>query len=241
MMAMVGKILYWKGCMSRLKMKSIADSTEALLGLLGVDYDTLGGEEGCCGSVLLRTGQYDAARSIAILNADRISSLGYSEIVTSCPGCFKTMSSEYPAIIGRVPFRVMHVSQFLYGRRAAIEGRLHPIRARVVYHDPCHLGRHMGVYDEPRALIRMVPGADLVEFKYNRSKALCCGAGGGVRSAFPEIAVEVARGITGAPLKETGAGIIITSCPFCNYNLKEAGGAEVIDLPEFLLRSWRGS
>ncbi len=238
---MAGKILYWRGCMSRLKMKGIADSTEALLGLLGANYDTLGGGEGCCGSVLLRTGQQDAARSIAILNTEKISSLGYSDVVTSCPGCFKTMSSEYPIIIGRAPFNVTHISQFLYRRRAEMAGHLHPIRARVVYHDPCHLGRHMGVYEEPRALIRMVPDVELVEFKYNRSKALCCGAGGGVRSAFPEIAVEVARMITGAPLKATGASIIVTSCPFCNFNLKEAGGVDVIDLPEFLLRSWRGS
>jgi len=229
--------------MSRLKMKAIADSTEALLTLLGVDYDTLGSEEGCCGSVLLRTGQADAARSVAILNAEKISALGYAEVVTSCPGCFKTMSSEYPKILGKAPFRVMHTSQFIYGKRAELEGHLHPIRAKVAYHDPCHLGRHMGVYDEPRALIMMVPGVKLVEFKYNRSRALCCGAGGGVRSAFPDIAVEVAKGITGAPLNATGASIIITSCPFCNFNLKEGsgGGVEIIDLPEFLVRSWRGA
>ncbi len=241
MIAMAGKVLYWKGCMSRLKMTGIADSTEALMRLMKVDYETLGSDEGCCGSVLLRTGHDEAARCTAILNAKKISGRGYSEVVTSCPGCFKTMSSEYPRLLGDAPFKVRHISLFLYERRAELKMHLRPVNAKVAYHDPCHLGRHMGVYEEPRALIRMVPGAELVEFKYNRSKALCCGAGGGVRSAFPEIAVEVAKGITGAPLKATGANVIITSCPFCNFNLKEAGGAEVIDLPEFLVRSWRGA
>lgn len=227
--------------MSRLKMTGIADSTEALLKLMNVNYDTLGAGEGCCGSVLLRTGHDEAARSTAALNAEKIAGRGYTEVVTSCPGCFKTMSSEYPRLLGSAPFKVRHISMFLHERREKLKGFLHPINAKVAYHDPCHLGRHMGVYEEPRTLVKLIPGVELVEFKYNRSKALCCGAGGGVRSAFPEIALEVAKGITGAPLSATGAKVIVTSCPFCNFNLKEAGGAEVIDLPEFLARSWRGA
>jgi Fe-S oxidoreductase len=98
----------------------------------------------------------------------------------------------------------------------------------------------MGVYEEPRLLIKMVPDVRLVEFKYNRSKSLCCGAGGGVRSVFPEISHEVAVSLLNSMPK--GIDILVTSCPFCNYNFKEAGDhlPEILDLPEFLIKSCRG-
>jgi Fe-S oxidoreductase len=96
----------------------------------------------------------------------------------------------------------------------------------------------MGVYDEPRALIKMVPGVEFVEFKFNRNLAFCCGAGGGVRSVFPEISGEVAEAL----LKELpqNVDVLVTSCPFCNYNLGGIANLVVLDLPEFLIKSWRG-
>jgi heterodisulfide reductase subunit D len=237
---MSGKILYWRGCMSRLRTKHIADSTEELLRRLGIDYETLE-DEGCCGSVLLRTGQVDDAYTVAKMTADQIRSRGFTEVVTSCPGCFRTMSSEYHELVGDVPFKVRHISQFLFDYSKELKKHLRPMKVKVMYHDPCHLGRHMGVYEEPRKLIRLVPSVELMEFKYNRGKALCCGSGGGVRSVFPEITLEVARTVLNE--RQAGVKILITSCPFCNYNFMEAGGAniEVIDLPEFLLRAWRES
>jgi len=237
---MSGKVLYWRGCMSRLRTKNIADSTEELLRRLRIDYETLD-DEGCCGSVLLRTGQVEDARTVAKRTADQIKSKGYREVVTSCPGCFRTMSNEYHVLVGDMPFRIRHISQFLYDHSEELKKHLRPMKLNVVYHDPCHLGRHMGVYEEPRELIKLVPGVKLVEFKYNRGKSICCGSGGGVHSVFPEIALEVAETVLDD--RPEGVDIVITSCPFCNYNFKEAGGSkvEVIDLPEFLLRAWRAS
>lgn len=226
--------------MARLKTKNISDATEELLRQLGIDYETLE-DEGCCGSVLLRTGQVDDARIVANMTVGQIKSKGFTEVVTSCPGCFRTMSSEYQELLGEVPFKVRHISQLLFDYSNELKMHLKPMKVKVVYHDPCHLGRHMGVYDEPRQLIKLVPGVELMEFKYNKGKALCCGSGGGVRSVFPEVAIEVARTV----LNERPANlkILITSCPFCNYNFKQAKRAnvEVIDLPEFLLRAWRAS
>jgi Fe-S oxidoreductase len=234
-------ILYWKGCMSRLRTKSISDCTQELLDLLKIDYDTLGDDEGCCGSVLLRTGQVDDARRVAAATSEKIKSGGYTEIVTSCPGCYKTMSHEYPQmLVGGMTFRVRHISQFLFEHAEELRPHLHPIARCVIYHDPCHLGRFMGVYEEPRLLIKMVPGVNLVEFKYNRAKSFCCGSGGGVRSVFPEISREVAISVLETIPK--GVEILITSCPFCNYNFREAKSSplEVLDLPEFLIKSCRG-
>lgn len=239
---MPSRILYWKGCMSRIKTRSIADASEALLHILKVDYDSLGQAEGCCGSVLLRTGQSYAARNVAIATIERIRSGGYAEVVTNCPGCYKTMSSDYPQLIlCDVPFKVRHISQLLYEQAPRLKSLLHPLSCRVIYHDPCHLGRHMGVYEEPRALIRMVPGVELVEFKYNREKSMCCGSGGGVRSVFPEIAREVSISLLADVPQDVD--MLITSCPFCKYNISESrsSGIAVLDLPEFLLKSCRGA
>ncbi|XRH75561.1 MAG: (Fe-S)-binding protein [Candidatus Methanosuratincola verstraetei] len=239
---MPDSILYWKGCMSRLRTKSISDSTMELFRRMGVEFKTLGESEGCCGSVLLRTGQIEAAKKVAESTIDRISSAGFKEVVTACPGCFRTMASEYPIIAGQVPFRVRHISQFLMERRSSLEGKFRRTDVKACYHDPCHLGRHMGVYEEPRDLIRMVPGVELAEMRDNRSKALCCGSGGGVRSAYPELSREVARSVAGGQVPD-GVKLLITACPFCNYNFKDACSGQqirVVDLPELLLSAWRG-
>ncbi|MDI9643856.1 MAG: heterodisulfide reductase-related iron-sulfur binding cluster [Candidatus Verstraetearchaeota archaeon] len=235
------RLLYWKGCMSRLRSKGISDSTMALLGKMGIEFDTLGAEEGCCGSVLLRTGQTGAASRVAEETVRRIASRGFGEVITACPGCYRTMSSEYPQIVGDIPFRVRHISQFLMEKEGLLRGRLGTVNARVSYHDPCHLGRHMGVYEEPRQLIRLIPGVELLEMKYNRSRALCCGSGGGVRSAFPELSREVARSVVADNLPGE-ADLLVTACPFCNFNIKEAcpKSLRVLDLPELLLSAWRG-
>lgn len=148
------------------------------------------------------------------------------------------MSAEYPQLVGGVPFRVRHISQFLIERKGLLEGRLKRVEAVASYHDPCHLGRHMGVYEEPRELIRMIPGIELAEMKYNRAKALCCGSGGGVRSAYPDLSREVARMIISDHLPGN-VQLLVTACPFCNYNFKDAGGIRVLDLPELLLSAWR--
>jgi heterodisulfide reductase subunit D len=225
--------------MSRLRVKKIADSTEKLLSKIGVEYETLGDEEGCCGSVLKRTGQAEAAKTVAKETAGRIMGKGLKEVVTSCPGCYKTMSKEYESYFGEATFRVQHISQFLYSRISLFDGHLKTMKLRVAYHDPCHLGRHLGVYDEPRALIKMVPGVKLVEFKYNREKSVCCGSGGGVRSVLPELSLEVSR-VALAEMPEVDT--LVTSCPFCNYNFCEgAKGSklEILDLPEFILKAWR--
>lgn len=225
--------------MSRLRVKNIADATERLLSKMGIDYETLGDGEGCCGSVLMRTGQVDAAKDVARETSLKIKARDLPDVVTSCPGCYKTMSKEYRIYFGELPFRVQHISQFLYGRATMLRDHLRPMRLKVAYHDPCHLGRHMGVFDEPRALIRMVPGVELVEFKYSREKSICCGSGGGVRAVLPELSLEVSKiALAAMPAVD----LLVTSCPFCNYNFQEGNVGmrlEVLDLPEFILRAWR--
>ena len=147
-------------------------------------------------------------------------------ILTSCAGCYKTLKDDYEGL------DVIHISQFL--KRLIDDKQLNFTEndLNVTYHDSCHLGRHLNVFDEPRDVIRAV--ADLVEMDSVREDSLCCGAGGGVKSAYPEIASEMAK-IRINQAKDTECEILLTPCPFCKLNL-ENDDLEVLDLTEFLVK-----
>ena len=215
-------MLYFRGCTAREKQPSIQDATEKLLNLAGVDYHILE-DESCCGSVLLRTGFLKDAVELIKKNSEVFKD---EAVLTSCAGCYKTLKEDYENI------DVMHVSQLL--RQLIAEGKLDFSKKdfNVTYHDSCHLGRHMEIFDDPRSVIESV--ADIVEMENNRENSLCCGAGGGVKSAYPEIADELAKSRIGQA-KDTGCEILITACPFCKLNL-ENDDLEVLDLTEFLVK-----
>ena len=215
-------MLYFRGCTAREKQPSIQDATEKLLNLAGVDYHILE-DESCCGSVLLRIGFLKDAEELIKKNSEVFKD---ETVLTSCAGCYKTLKEDYENI------DVMHVSQLL--RQLIAEGRLEFSKKdfNVTYHDSCHLGRHMEIFDDPRSVIESV--ADIVEMENNRENSLCCGAGGGVKSAYPEIADELAKSRIGQA-KDTGCEILITACPFCKLNL-ENDDLEVLDLTEFLVK-----
>ena len=215
-------MIYFRGCTAREKESNISDATEKLLRLADVEYTVLDDEK-CCGSVLLRTGFFDEAQEQIKKNAEIF---GNELILTSCAGCYKTLKSDYDNV------DVIHISQFL--DRLIKEGMLEFSKKdlNVTYHDACHLGRHSDVYDEPRDVIKSV--ADLVEMENNRENSICCGAGGGVKSAYPQIANQMAKSRI-SQAKETNCDTLITSCPFCKLNL-ENDDIEVLDLTEFLMK-----
>ena len=235
-------VLYFAGCTASLdpSLQHIARHTVLLLRKAGVNFGVLGDEEVCCGSVLLRVGERALARELAEKNLEIFRSLETATIITSCAGCFKTLSQDYAAF-GDLPARVLHTSAFLADLRR--QGRLPSggdIRLEVTYHDPCHLGRHCGVYDPPRELISALPGVSLKEMPRTRENAWCCGAGGGVRSAFPDLALESSR-LRIREAGETGASVLVTTCPFCLQNLSTAIQAEkspleMMDLTDLLVR-----
>lgn len=214
-------MLYFRGCTAREKQTNIQKATEKLLKLAGVDYHILEDEK-CCGSVLLRTGFIEDGKRQIEKNSEVF---GDELILTSCAGCYKTLKEDYEDI------NVIHISQLL--NDLIKDGRLKLSKSdlNVTYHDSCHLGRHMEIFDEPREVIDKV--ANLVEMENIRENSLCCGAGGGVKSAYPEIASQLAESRINQA-RETGCRILVTSCPFCKLNL-ENDDLEVIDLTEFLV------
>ncbi len=215
-------MLYFRGCTAREKETSIQKATEKLLDIAGVDYHILEDEK-CCGSVLLRTGFFNEAQRQIKKNTEVLKG---EKIITSCAGCYKTLKDDYEGL------DVIHISQLL--DELIRDGKLNLEKGEldVTYHDSCHLARHMEVFDEPRNVIGAL--ANLVEMENSRENSLCCGAGGGVKSAYPEIATQMAKTRIGQAM-DTGCKTLVTACPFCKLNLSN-DELEVLDLTEFLVR-----
>ena len=215
-------MLYFRGCTAREKQTGIQVATEKLLSLAGVDYHVLEDEK-CCGSVLLRTGFEKEALAQIKENTEIRKD---EKIITSCAGCYKTLKEDYEGL------DVIHISQFLDELIKENKLDFDKVDSNVTYHDSCHLGRHMNVFEEPRNVIESV--ASLVEMENNRENSLCCGAGGGVKSAYPQIAAQMAQSRL-QQARDTGCETLVTPCPFCKLNL-ENDDIEVLDLTEFLVK-----
>lgn len=219
-------MIYFQGCTAREKRKNISKNTQKILDTAGVDYKIMDDEE-CCGSILLRTGFQEDAQELMESTFKKIKG---EKIVVSCAGCYRTLKEDYPKVLGE-QLDVIHISQLLL--QLINDGKITIDKEdlKVTYHDPCHLGRHLGEYEAPRQVIN--EKAELVEMDKKRDEARCCGAGGGVRSAYPDLASEIALRRVNDAL-ETGASLLVTCCPFCVMNL-ESEKMKVIDLTELVL------
>ncbi|NVM04361.1 MAG: (Fe-S)-binding protein [Candidatus Helarchaeota archaeon] len=228
------EILYFVGCTSSYREKEIANATLEILKKLNLDF-TVSKDEWCCGSPLLRTGQIDDAKNLIEHNIELFKKMGIKRIITSCAGCFRTLNKDYPDLKD-LGIEIQHISDFLLEKMK--DSSLKEMNVKVTYHDPCHIGRHSGLFDSPRQVIQSIPGIDLVEMKRIRENAWCCGAGGGVKSAFKDWAVEIATERI-KEAEETGADILLSSCPFCRRNLNDAikksgSNIKMMDIVEFL-------
>jgi len=229
-----GTSLFFAGCSLAYMSKEVAADAVKLLRAAGVDVSTLGKDELCCGSPVLRLGDRDLFEDLARKNAKRIQESGVDRVITLCPGCMSTLGG-YSEVVEGFDVPVVHVSQVL--AEAVESGALSFAPGEdvvVTWHDPCHLGRGCGVFDEPRKLLEAAGGIELAEMERNRENAACCGSGGGVRTAFPELAQEIGRKRCIAA-GTTGASLLVTTCPWCEQNLSdsmESAGKplEVVDI-----------
>ena len=235
------EILYFVGCTSALSkthgLQNIAVATAKLFKKLGVDFSILGSEELCCGSVALRTGNKQAFLTIAEKNQELINKTGVRKIVTSCAGCFRTLKKDYGNRLQGI--EIVHTAEFLRDLIRKEGVVLQKLNLKTTYHDPCHLGRHMGIYSAPRDLLTQI--STLVEMETNREGAHCCGAGGGVKKAFPELSLAMAKNRVAEGCR-TGAQILVSTCPFCIRNLGDAiddlnAPIAINDLVELLLKA----
>lgn len=216
-------VLYYVGCTTAYRRPEIARATLKILKKADVDFTVLN-DEVCCGSVFFRTGMTDIAKELAASNLQKIGDTGVETVVTSCAGCYRTLKLDYPTLVGSVPFRIIHIVELLSD--LVESGRITFKRSgrdavRVVYHDPCHLGRHCGIYDEPRKILGKIPGVEVAELEWTKDKSFCCGAGGGLKASAGDLAMAVARmRLDDALSKE--ADLLVSACPFCKHNLLDS-------------------
>lgn len=227
-------VLFFAGCTSAVT-KNLNRSLVASAKILqkaDVKFATMGQDEPCCGSTLLRVGQTDAFNELSVENIKKFESLGIKKIVTACPGCFTTLRKSIEKAESKI--KVAHVSQEIASLVKDGKLKVKKSSERMTYHDPCHLGRLGGIFDEPREIISSV--ATLVEMPNHGYESRCCGAGAGLQSAFPKLSRDLAaKRISEA--KATGATTLVTSCPFCETQLRTVPGIKVVDLMELLLDS----
>ncbi|MFC1821412.1 heterodisulfide reductase-related iron-sulfur binding cluster [Thermodesulfobacteriota bacterium] len=213
-----------------------------LLERAGVSFGTLGTKESCCGDQAHKIGANDIFSELVRKNTELFLQTGVQKILAVSPHCLNTFNNNYAELKGFIGSE--HYTELL--DRLLKEGRIRTtleVACTVTYHDPCYLGRHNGVFEAPRRILKSIPGLKLVEMPDNRESSLCCGGGGG--GAWSEYPVEERLGVLRVKeALETGAEVIATACPYCIRMLNDAAkvlGVEnqivVRDLAELLLQS----
>ncbi len=216
------EVLYFSGCYLSYdpRLKRVAAATASILNKAGIDFGILGTQENCCGESIRKTGDEELFKRLAKENIKNFIDNGVKKILVSSPHCYHTFKNEYPEFM--VNFEVVHITQYL---SALInEGRLELNKEygkKVTYHDPCYLGRHNGIYEEPREVLKKIPSLELNEMPESRETSLCCGGGGGriwmetlKGERFSDLRIEQAVGV--------GAEVLATSCPYCITHFEES-------------------
>jgi len=235
------EVLYFPCCYPSYdpRLKKVAQATANILNKAGVDFGILGSKENCCGESIRKTGNERLFKRLARENIKTFIENGVKKILVSSPHCYHTFKNEYPEF--KVNFEVVHISQYLF--QLINEGRLEPTKEygkKVTYHDPCYLGRHNGIYDEPREVLKRIPGLELSEMAESREDSLCCGMGGGriwmetpKSERFSNLRLEQAIGV--------GAEVLATCCPYCitqfedsRLTLKDSEVIQIKDITEIL-------
>ncbi len=215
------EVLLFVGCTTSYdsKLFSLGRKMVQLLDALKVDFGVLS-EETCCGHPARVIGDEALFQEKAAQNVDKFLKSGVKTIVTVSPHCYNTFVKEYPSIGQNI--KVQHYTQFLAERiqKYPVKWRI-PLPRMVTYHDPCYLGKHHRIYEEPRELLRAVEGIELVEMAQSRENSLCCGGGGGRMYTEVEDNPRLAETRVGQAI-ETGANLIATACPWCHTMLRNA-------------------
>ncbi|MGH2740134.1 MAG: 4Fe-4S dicluster domain-containing protein [Actinomycetota bacterium] len=234
--------LYWVGCAASFddRSKGIAKAVVGLLQKAAIPFAILGPRELCNGDPARRMGNEFLFQELAKENIQTLDTVGAKKIIVNCPHCFNTMRNEYPDFGG--DYEVIHHTQLL--QRLMDEGRLQPtneVRALLTYHDPCYLGRHNGVYAEPRGVLDRVPGVRQTEMPRHAERAFCCGAGG-ARMWMEERLGKRVNEERADEAASTGADVMAVACPYCLVMLDDgvkARGAdmEVRDIAQIVAES----
>ena len=247
--------LFWVGCAGAYedRAKKTTQAVAELLNIAGVSFAVLGDGETCTGDPARRSGNEFVFQQLAMQNAEVFKETGAKKVVATCAHCFNTLKNEYSQL--GVELEVIHHTQLL--NRLVREGKLTPVAPadstlngqKITYHDPCYLGRHNQVYDAPRELLDIIPGAEYAEMPRNQTSRSAAAPAARRMWMEEKLGSRINLNRTTEAV-ETGADKIAIGCPFCRVMLsdgltaKQADGAareavEVQDVAQLLLASVR--
>jgi len=220
--------LFFVGCAAALEPRNqrIAQSMVKILNHAGVSFAILGEEESCTGDPARRIGHEYIFQILAEGLIETLNNYQVKKIITICPHCYNTLKHEYPQLGGH--YEVIHhtelIAQLIREGRLRFRNKEEP-SIRVAYHDPCYLGRHNGIYEPPRFVLGNLPGVELIEIKRNRSRATCCGAGGGL-CFLEEPPGKRVNELRVSQAMRVNPDVLATACPFCMMMLEDAIAAK---------------
>ncbi|MBS9767600.1 MAG: (Fe-S)-binding protein [Flavobacteriaceae bacterium] len=238
------EILFWVGSAGSFddRAKKITRAFVKILHKAKVNFAVLGTEETSTGDVAKRAGNEFLFQMQAMMNIEVLNGYGIKKIVTACPHSYNTLKNEYPELGGN--YEVYHHTQYI--QKLIEEGRLSlkdKLSEQITFHDPCYLGRANNEYDAPRNLLQKI-GVQLVEMKRNRSRALCCGAGGAQMFKESEKGNKEINILRTEDALKTNSNVIVTACPYCNTmmedgikNKEKEQEIKVLDIAELIVNS----
>ncbi|MDT3700582.1 MAG: FAD-binding and (Fe-S)-binding domain-containing protein [Thermincola sp.] len=228
------EVAYWAGCTASFVTTDTAENAVHILKEGGVNFCTLGKDEGCCGTPMLVAGKLDTFEFIFRNNIEGLIKRGVREVVISCPGCYMAFAHAYPIWAKKLGypynFKLKHISE--KAEELINEGKLkfkQPVNKKITWHDSCHIGRHSGIYDAPRNVLKAIPGVEYVEMQHHREDALCCGSVL-TRIGEPPVADKLgAMRVNEAVAVKAEA--LLATCPCCEVQLRASGQHANINMP----------
>lgn len=234
------EVVYFVGCVASFfpMVQTIPQNLVQIFESADVDFTILAGEEWCCGFPLIGAGVPENIQKLIEHNLERVKAMGSKRVVFSCPSCYKTWKEYY-----KTDLELLHTTQYI--KRLIEDGALilTDVNTTVTYHDPCDLGRNAGVYDEPRQLLKSIPGLTLVELEKNRDQSVCCGGGGNLEIADSTLSGTMAQKKI-EEIQQTGATTVVTSCQQCVRTIKsrvrrQKADLNVLDITELVVRAMK--
>ena len=234
------EIVYFTGCVAAYfpLAQKIPMALAEILEVSEVDFTLLGEEEWCCGFPMLGAGLRDMFQKFMEHNLEAVREKGTRKVIFACPSCFQMWREYYPR-----EFEIAHASQFLMTLLKDGRVPLQDLPLKVTYHDPCDLGRGARVFDEPREVIRSLPGVEFVELPRNRENCQCCGGGGNLEMIDAGLSSEIAKQKIDEVLS-TGAQAVVTSCQQCvrtmmTYVRRNKVPIDVMDITQLIHKALR--
>jgi len=238
--------LYWAGCTASYVTQDIGINAVRILNSAEQDFTVLGTDETCCGIPFYMAGKWDVFEKAVRTNIENINKKGIKKVIISCPGCWVTFNDLYKEWAEKLgleyDIEIEHITQA--ASRLIKEGKLKPvkeIKESVTYHDPCHIGRHGNIYEEPREVIKAIPGLELKEMEHNKDDALCCGSVL-TRAGEPSPTSDYLGKIRIDEASDIEADTLLTTCPCCEVQLRvsaknNAQDMKVMDITDVLVES----